>query len=197
LAIAEPGKSIDRCIVYGERPITELSLVMMTDEDLGSLIREIELSDGRRIPFDGQTQSLQVFVEAPLGRQFGVVDILLAHNDFSVMCEVKSAAYDSVSRRLESQIPRYLSSLAKETSRRQTAFVRQIQSIVSGKKVYLAAVTKDSEFPLKLKDLYDGLAQSQHVGLGWASYTVLSSVLEREGFVIEGIPPNIWARKRP
>ena len=190
-------KPVDKCLVYGERPITELCLTMMTDDDLGHLVRVIELSDGGRIPFDGRSPPSQVFVEAPLGRQFGVVDILLTYDDFSVMCEVKPAAYDSVTKRIEIQIPRYLDSLKGESSRRQTALVKLVHAAVLGKMVYLVTMTKDPAFPAKLRSFYNRLKPPNTVSLGWVGYDLLSDILEREGYVIEGVSPNIWSRKRP
>jgi hypothetical protein len=69
--------------------------------------------------------------------------------------------------------------------------------MISGKKIYLIAVTSDTVFPPKLRDFYKGLGDTHAVCLGWASYANLSSVLEKEGFVIEGTSANLWARKRP
>jgi len=195
-ARADFVKSIDRLIVYGERPITELSLIMMTDEDFGHLINGIELSDGGRIPFDGESQLLQVFVEAPLGRQFGVVDILLIYDDFSVMCEVKPCAYDKAAKRLETQIPRYVASLGKAVSDRQSGLVRLVQSTISKKRIYLIAITNDSAFPPKLRDFLERLEHPCAMSLGWTSYTHLGGVLGREGFVIDGYSRNPWTRKK-
>lgn len=192
----EPLKAVRKCIVYGERPITELSLAMMTVDDVGRLINGIELKDGGRIPLEKKDQLQQIFVEAPLGRRFGVIDLLLTYNDFSIMCEIKPDSYDKVSDRLDAQLPRYLASIDHGASARQTRLVRRVHDAISKKKTFLITVTKDSSFPPRLKEFYRRLQHTDAASLGWASYTHLSSVLEREGFVIEGTSPHIWARER-
>jgi len=197
MADTRAGKPTDKFIIYGERPITEFFLTMITDEEINHLFKEIELSTDDKIPLDGQNRLSQIFIEAPLGRQFGVVDILFAYDDFSVLCEIKPYPYDTVSKRLDKQIRSYVISMSKPVSNRQTDLVRLVHKTISGKKTYLIAITDDTKFPPKLRDFYKGLEHSHVVDLGWASYIHLRSVLKREGFDISTESRNLWARRQP
>jgi hypothetical protein len=111
------------------------------------------------------------------------------------MCEVKPASYEAVHRRLGIQIPRYLDSLGKEISTRQTELVRYVQRAISGRKVYLVVMTNDPAFPSGLRHFYKGLRHSPAISFGWVSYTYLNSVLAREGFETGGMPRSLWASK--
>jgi hypothetical protein len=75
--------------------------------------------------------------------------------------------------------------------------VKLVHAAVLGKMVYLVTMTKDSAFPTKLRSFYNRLKHPNTVSLGWVGYDLLSDILEREGYVIEGVSPNIWSRKRP
>ncbi len=183
--------------VYGERPITELFAFLATDSDLLELAtKETELANGERIQTTSHFQGVEIYVEAPLPRVFGYVDLLLVYPDTCLMLEVKPDLYDNVEERLSDQLPRYFAFLRNPNLRSNRPLVRQIGQVVSSRKTYLVSVTGDPHFPPALRKYLVQLAAESASSAGWASYGFFRRVLSQKGYTIEGEPPHIWAASR-
>ncbi len=184
----------DKLVPYGERPITEFCFLLMTKNDLIDLVNMIELTNDKKIEFDDKQEFEKVFIEAPLGQKC-VVDILLIHPEFFLMGEVKPESYDSIKKRLDEQISRYLGFIKKQKNKSKMKLVQYIFKIKSEKKnIYFISVTKDDIFPEPLKEYYKKVDSNGFGKLGWLSYSFFEKILQREQFKIEGERQHIWVQ---
>ncbi len=178
--------------VYGERPITELCALHMGSSDFADMVGRAELTNGKRIDHNPTLKFKELFIEAPLGRQFGYVDLLLTHPEFNMMCEVKPSAYEDIHGRLEDQIPRYLEASRNPPEGPVSPLVKKVAGEISSRRNFLITMTGDGEFPSGLREYLKSLESEKDPSLGWLSYSFLREVLARDGLEIEGTPPHIW-----
>ncbi len=180
--------------VYGERPITELFVTRMRDADFVDMVRSVQLTDGKPIDFDPEQKFEEAFIEAPLGGQYGCVDLLFDHPQFCMMCEVKPNAYEDpgIRKRLEDQLHRYLEASHTPPNGTLMPLVERVMTKVLRKRTFLISMTGDERFPNGLREFLRSLDSQDDPHLGWISYSFLREVLSREGYEIEGTPPHIW-----
>ncbi len=191
-AVGEGANLSTKCTVYGERPITEFCVSRMDAKAVGTMIRRVELDSGGHMRVGLGEDPLEVYVEAPLGREYGVVDVLVVYASRCVLLEIKPAAFENVASRLGKQIPRYVQALTESRNGFRSPLVRQIVALLSGKQKFLVSMTDDTAFPTGLRDLYARLQVPTDVRLGWLPYSFLQGLLETDGLRITGDPPNIW-----
>lgn len=60
---------INKWAAYGERPITELCLLLMTKKDLIDLVNGIKLTGNKKIEFNDGQEFEKLYIEAPLDKQ--------------------------------------------------------------------------------------------------------------------------------
>ncbi len=158
------------------------------------LVRRVRLTNGKPIESEPEMVFQEVVAEAPLGGDYGNVDLLIETDQFNVMVEVKPNAYEDpgVSKRLKEQIPRYLTASHTAPEGREKPLVERTLRKMSGRRTFLVAMTGDPRFPRGLREYLTTLDNPQDSRLGWTSYSHLERLLARRGHSIEGTPPHIW-----
>lgn len=183
-----------KLVVYGERPITEFIVLLSKEPDIVGLLGNIQFLDGKQLDFKEPLD--KVYLEAPLGKKIGYIDMLFIFRSFCIFCEIKPECYENVKGRLENQIPRYYDYVQTlESSSNAVPLVRAVIKDIEGKERYLVCMTKDIQFPTSFKELINGQKGDKN-RIGWLAYKHFKKIGDKYGFSINGEGSHIWMEYR-
>jgi hypothetical protein len=173
-------------------------MVLMTPEDICDFIEAIQLTDGTKLLATRSKCSMpffsEMYVEAPLGKKYGTVDILCANDEMCLLCEVKPRGYRFIKDRLDPQIGRYAEAIADTRTNFRSELVKEVRGLMSDRKVYLISVTDDDKPPSDLIDCLNIASSRGSCSVGWAPYSIFRLILERHRFKFKGRSAHIWAK---
>lgn len=196
-------KEFSSRVFYGERPITTTLAYGASDDSWIQALKRTVLTNGQPLRFCEGEKLEKIIDEAPLGKKFGTVDLLIATDRKVILIEVKPWEFlkNDTENRLRKQIGNYSAVIddirKNEPSQikrsRPSNIVRIVHELIGNpsNEVFLIIVTSDMECPMELSALF-GNGNGTFKG-GWLSYGHFHTMLAEMGYRVDGKRSHLYS----